>query len=90
MHVRRMLAQVLILEADPFVAMWKDLTLPNCRDRCIAQSRPGSGVSGPSRQGARPVRYGRRGENALYLIDSAEVGAADEESRSQIGKVDAL
>ena len=30
-----MLAQVLIAEADSFVAMWKDLKLPNGRDRVV-------------------------------------------------------
>ena len=39
---RRMLAQVLIAEADAFVAQWKDLT-----DR-------GWPCRGPARQGARP------------------------------------
>ena len=32
---RRMLAQVLIAEADTFVAMWKDLKLPDGRDRVV-------------------------------------------------------
>jgi hypothetical protein len=31
----RMLAQVLIAEADSFVAMWKDLKLPDGRDRVV-------------------------------------------------------
>ena len=30
---RRMLAQVLIVEADSFVAVWKDFKLPDGRDR---------------------------------------------------------
>ena len=30
-----MLAQVLIAEADSFVAMWKDLKLPDGRDRVV-------------------------------------------------------
>lgn len=30
---RRMLAQALIAEADAFVALWKDLKLPDGRDR---------------------------------------------------------
>src|SRR5215831_53144 len=30
---RRMLAQILIAEADAFVAKWKDLKLPDGRDR---------------------------------------------------------
>jgi putative transposase len=32
---RRMLAQVLIAEADSFVAMWKDLKLPDGCDRVV-------------------------------------------------------
>ena len=32
---RRMLAQVLIAEADAFVAQWKDLQLPDGRDRIV-------------------------------------------------------
>jgi hypothetical protein len=32
---RRMLAQVLIAEADSFVARWKDLKLPDGRDRIV-------------------------------------------------------
>jgi hypothetical protein len=32
---RRMLAQVLIAEADAFVAMWKDVKLANGRDRIV-------------------------------------------------------
>src|SRR5438046_6700034 len=32
---RRMLAQMLIAEADSFVAMWKDLKLPDGRDRVV-------------------------------------------------------
>jgi hypothetical protein len=30
-----MLAQVLIAEADAFVALWKDLKLPDGRDRVV-------------------------------------------------------
>ena len=32
---RRMLAQVLIAEADAFVALWKDVKLPDGRDRVV-------------------------------------------------------
>ena len=32
---RRMLAQVLIAEADSFVAMWKHMKLPDGRDRVV-------------------------------------------------------
>jgi hypothetical protein len=49
---RRMLAQVLIADADAFVAQWKDLKLPDGRDRVVRHghgpqraSRPGLGQS---------------------------------------------
>ena len=32
---RRLLAQALIAEADPFAATWNDLKLPNGRDRVV-------------------------------------------------------
>src|SRR5207247_9722556 len=32
---RRMLAQMLIAEADSFVALWKELKLPDGRDRVV-------------------------------------------------------
>ena len=58
-----MLAQVLIAEADSFVAMWKELKLPDGRDRIvvmamgrIVQSNRGRACRGPSCQGARPGR----------------------------------
>jgi hypothetical protein len=34
-----MLAQVLIAEADAFVALWKDLKLPDGRDRIVRHGR---------------------------------------------------
>ena len=34
-RAHRMLAQVLIAEANSFVAMWKDLKLPDGRDRVV-------------------------------------------------------
>src|ERR1700680_4051651 len=57
---RRMLAQVLIAEADAFVAQWKDLKLPDGRDRVVRhghgpQRRNPDGdraCRGPARQGA--------------------------------------
>ena len=84
---RRMLAQVLIAEANlcrhgrtciagwprPHRASWPWAASCN-PDRSRA-------CRGPSRQSARPGRRGRRGENPLHLVDSAEVSAADEESR---------
>src|SRR5215468_1869575 len=49
---RRMLAQALIAEADCFVAMWKDLKLPDGRDRVVRHGhgpqraiQTGSGLS---------------------------------------------
>ena len=48
---RRMLAQVLIAEADAFVALWKDVKLPDGRDRVVRHGRSASGscrsTSGP-------------------------------------------
>src|SRR3981189_2402126 len=40
---RRMLAQVLIAEADAFIAMWKDLKLPDGRDRIVRLPRDKQG-----------------------------------------------
>ena len=83
---RRMLAQVLIAEADSFVAMWKDLRLPDGRDRIV---RHGHGPHRAIQTGVGPVEVRRakvrdRGdvgarEDPLHLVDPAEVGAADEE-----------
>ena len=89
---RRMLAQALIAEADAFVAMWKEMKLPDGRDRVVRhghgpQRAIQTGVGpdrGPSRQGARPGRGGRGGENPLQLVDPAEVGAADQEPRRAV------
>ena len=36
---RRMLATVLIAEADAFVALWKDVKLPDGRDRVVRHGR---------------------------------------------------
>src|SRR4029453_6886872 len=55
---RRMLAQVLIAEADCFVAMWKDLKLPDGRDRVV---RHGHGPHRAIQTGVGPVE-GRRAE----------------------------
>src|SRR5258708_271921 len=75
---RRMLAQVLIAEAASFIAMWKDLRLPDGRDRIVRQGQwpasrnpdRGWACRGPSRDGARPGRragvdHGQGGEDAL-------------------------
>ena len=79
-----MLAQVLIAEANSFVALWKDWKLPDGRDRVVrswpwAGSRNpdrGRACRGPSRQGTRPGRRGRSGEDPLHLVDPVEAGAA--------------
>jgi putative transposase len=49
---RRMLAQVLIAEADAFVAQWKDLKLPDGRDRVV---RHGHGPQRAIQTGIGPV-----------------------------------
>ena len=53
---RRMFGQVLIAEAGAFVAMWKDVKLPDGRDRS-ARSRPRSGLSRSG--GRRPATAAR-------------------------------
>jgi hypothetical protein len=80
---RQLLAQVLIAEAA-FVAQWKDLKLPDGRDRVVGH---GHGPQRAIQTGVGPVDIrrakGRRrgGENLLHLVDPAEVGAADQEPR---------
>ena len=49
---RRILAQVLIAEADAFVAMWKDLKLPDGRDRVV---RHGHGPQRAIQTGVGPA-----------------------------------
>jgi len=53
---RRMLAQVLIAEADAFVAMWKELKLPDGRDRIV---RHGHGPDRMIQTGVGPVEVRR-------------------------------
>lgn len=53
---RRMLAQVLIAEADAFVAMWKDEKLPDGRDRIV---RHGHGPHRAIQTGVGPVEVRR-------------------------------
>jgi hypothetical protein len=53
---RRMLAQVLIAEADAFVALWKDLKLPDGRDRVV---RHGHGPQRAIQTGVGPVEVRR-------------------------------
>src|SRR5712671_6803328 len=60
---RRMLAQVLIAEADAFVAQWKDLKLPDGRDRVVRRA---------IQTGVGPVEVRR-----AKVRDRAEVGAEE-------------
>src|SRR5258707_7360175 len=53
---RRMLAQMLIAEADAFVAMWTDLKLPDGRDRVV---RHGHGPHRAIQTGIGPVEVRR-------------------------------
>jgi putative transposase len=66
---RRMLAQVLIAEADAFVAQWKDLKLPDGRDRVV---RHGHGPQRAIQTGVGPVEVRR-----AKVRDRAEVGAEE-------------
>jgi hypothetical protein len=49
---RRMLAQVLIAEADAFVAQWKDVKLPDGRDRVVRHGHGPQRRNGAERFGA--------------------------------------
>ena len=69
---RRMLAQVLIAEADAFVAQWKDLKLPDGRDRVV---RHGHGPQRAIQTGVGPIEVRR-----AKVRDRADV-AADEKIR---------
>ena len=64
-----MLAQVLIAEADSFVAMWKDLRLPDGRDRVV---RHGHGPHRAIQTGAGPVEVRR-----AKVRDRGDVGAEE-------------
>jgi putative transposase len=72
--------------------MWKDLKLPDGRDRVVRHGHgPHRAIQtgvGPVEvrraKGARQGRRGRRGENPLHLVDPAEVGAANEKSRCAV------
>src|SRR5256884_810431 len=66
---RRMLAQVLIAEADSFVAMWKDLKLPDGRDRIV---RHGHGPHRIIQTGVGPVEVRR-----AKVRDRGDVGAKE-------------
>jgi putative transposase len=66
---RRMLAQVLIAEADAFVAQWKDLKLPDGRDRIV---RHGHGPQRAIQTGVGPVEVRR-----AKVRDRADVGTEE-------------
>src|SRR6202007_3425216 len=66
---RRMLAQVLIAEADSFVAMWKDLKLPDGRDRLV---RHGHGPHRSIHTGLGPIEARR-----ATVRDRGDVVAAE-------------
>ena len=66
---RRRLAQVLIAEADSFVAMWKDLKLPDGRDRVVRQ---GHGPHRAIQTGVGPVEVRR-----AKVRDRGDVGAEE-------------
>jgi transposase-like protein len=66
---RRMLAQVLIAEAASFIAMWKDLRLPDGRDRIV---RHGHGPHRTIQTGVGPVEVRR-----AKMRDRGDVGAEE-------------
>ena len=66
---RRMLAEALIAEADAFVALWKDLKLPDGRDRVV---RHGHGPHRAIQTGVGPVEVRR-----AKVRDRGEVGAEE-------------
>ena len=66
---RRMLAQVLIAEADAFVAQWKDLKLPDGRNRVV---RHGHGPQRAIQTGVGPIEIRR-----AKVRDRADVAAEE-------------
>jgi putative transposase len=66
---RRMLAQVLVAEADAFVALWKDLKLPDGRDRVV---RHGHGPQRDIQTGIGPVEVRR-----AKVRDRGDVGGEE-------------
>ena len=66
---RRMLAQVLIAEADAFVALWKDFKLPDGRDRVV---RHGHGPQRVIQTGVGPIEVRR-----AKVRDRGEGGAEE-------------
>jgi len=66
---RRMLATVLVAEADAFVALWKDVKLPDGRDRVV---RHGNGPERAIQTGIGPVAVRR-----AKVRDRGKVSAAE-------------
>ena len=66
---RRMLAQALIAEADAFVAMWKDVKLPDGRDRIV---RHGHGPHRTIQTGVGPVEVRRAKVRDRGDVDTEE------------------
>ena len=66
---RRMLATVLVAEADAFVALWKDVKLPDGRDRVV---RHGHGPERAIQTGVGPVAVRR-----AKVRDRGKVSAAE-------------
>jgi transposase-like protein len=66
---RRMLAQALTAEADAFVALWKDMKLPDGRDRVV---RHGHGPERAIQTGVGPVEVRR-----AKVRDRGKVGVAE-------------
>ena len=66
---RRMLATVIVAEADAFVALWKDVKLPDGRDRVV---RHGHGPQRMIQTGVGPVAVRR-----AKVRDRGEVGTAE-------------
>jgi putative transposase len=66
---RRILAQALVAEADAFVAMWKDLRLPDGRDRVV---RHGHGPHRTIQTGVGPVEVRR-----AKVRDRGDVGTEE-------------
>ena len=66
---RRMLAQALIAEAVAFVAQWKDLKLPDGRDRVV---RHGHGPQRAIQTGVGPIEVRR-----AKVRDRGDVGATE-------------
>jgi transposase-like protein len=66
---RRMLATVLVAEADAFVALWKDVKLPDGRDRVV---RHGHGPERAIQTGVGPVEVRR-----AKVRDRGQVGTTE-------------